>query len=127
MTNPKQKQMIYAMREDGMSFVEIASYLNIPTNTAKSIYQRERKHHNNTSADLCKNCGALLVQHDKGKPRIFCSDTCRFEWWNKNRANKPYRNICVSCGKEFISFGNKHKKYCSRECYKNSNQGDGLP
>ncbi len=31
------------------------------------------------------------------------------------RRRHPYRLVCYCCGKEFISFGNKKKKFCSRE------------
>ena len=28
-----------------------------------------------------------------------------------------YTLVCEQCGKPFISYGNKNRKYCGRECY----------
>jgi len=28
-----------------------------------------------------------------------------------------YPAVCVRCGKEFLSYGNRKRKYCSHDCY----------
>lgn len=33
---------------------------------------------------FCPNCGAAVTPNDKGRPRIFCSEPCRYAWKNRN-------------------------------------------
>ncbi len=71
----------------------------------------------------CQNCGAPLVRPHTGRPRRFCCDKCRFDWWAVHSAElrqdseANYRLTCVHCGREFISYGNRNRKYCSHDCY----------
>lgn len=73
--------------------------------------------------EVCHFCGNAVTQPKTGRPRRFCSEKCRREWWkahpeamNKSEA-ASYKLTCQHCGKTFISYGNKNRKYCSRECY----------
>ncbi len=69
----------------------------------------------------CRQCGKHLIQKPKQKPRRFCSDECRLEWWrnNDNQLNKKalYTIRCEGCGHTFESYGNKARKYCGHACY----------
>lgn len=50
-----------------------------------------------------------------GKPsgrRKYCSRTCQ----RRVLGSTTYTHICISCGKEWVSF-NKNAKYCSNVCY----------
>ena len=64
-----------------------------------------------------------MKQPDTGRPKKFCSDKCRREWWkgHPERINRKesamYPAVCVRCGKEFLSYGNRKRKYCSHDCY----------
>ena len=71
----------------------------------------------------CLFCGREFEQPKTGRPRKFCSDRCRREWWkahpdrlNKNEA-AMYKMTCSRCGRTFVSYGNRNRKYCSHECY----------
>ena len=112
----EQKGIIEAMRSAGQSMPQIAAALGISVNTVKSYCRRALK-----SKDCCKNCGAPLVQVPGGRNRIFCSDKCRHAWWGAHRDQMKRRAIypvtCAGCGREFESYGNKNRKYCSHSCY----------
>lgn len=122
-----QKSTIFSMRQQGLTCVEIADMLGISPNTVKSICRRSKVKATPQSTAVCRNCGKPLVQTPRAKPKTFCSNQCRYAWWNRVRSKRAYRLICRQCGKEFISFGNKNKKFCGRECYLLSKYGEGLP
>jgi len=112
----EQKQMIRAMRAAGATIAEAAAALGLNVNTVKSHCRRERQ-----NGDCCKNCGVLLVQFPNGRKKIFCSDKCRHAWWGKNRDKMQRRTFysitCAGCGRDFESYGNRNRKYCSHQCY----------
>ena len=72
---------------------------------------------------LCQNCGADLHHKATGRPRKFCSDECRRSWWKEHahllmKSDKAmYSLTCTYCNKEYISYGNQKRKYCSHDCY----------
>ena len=100
-----QKHSILQMRRGGMTFAEIGEALDLSSNTVKSVCRR------NTLKER----------------KVFCSNHCRYEWWNRTRAKKPYLLTCYHCGKQFTSYGNRKRKFCGRECYLLSRYGEGLP
>lgn len=130
MISAQDKQAILTMRQQGLSCPEIAGLLGMSPNTVKSLCHRNKIEVHlpqKLPPDLCKNCGAPL-HHIKGaRQKTFCSDKCRYAWWNRQRRKRPYRLTCYQCGKEFISYGNKKRKFCGRECYNLSRYGEGLP
>ena len=106
------------MRLDGKKASEIACALRISVNTVRSYI---RRHPDIQGRSVCRNCGKVIVQPSGHKIKLFCSDKCRMAWWNSHpeKINKKayYNLICNQCGKEFISYGNKNRKFCCRECY----------
>ncbi len=130
MTN-EQKGKISILRHRGQSYSKIADSLNISENTVKSFCRRNNlgiKPKNKQQAikencDTCKQCGKALIHGTKGQPKKFCSDQCRRAWWKENESyivkKAYYIVICTNCGKEFESYGNKSRKYCSHSCYIN--------
>ena len=112
----EQKRMIQAMRDAGQSTGQIAAALEISVNTVKSYCRRHQK-----SKDYCKNCGAPLVQVPVGRRRLYCSDACRYAWWDKHRDQMQRRAVyfvtCAGCGMEFESYGKQRRRYCSHQCY----------
>lgn len=122
----KKKEAVLSMYQHGQRYKEIADILLLSPNTVKSICRRSgirQLQADEFTLGLCRNCGTPLEQNPSTKPKIFCSDYCRYAWWNKTRNRKPYRLACYCCGKEFISFGNKKKKFCSQECRRTSRYG----
>ena len=104
------------MREAGQSITQIAAALGLNVNTVKSHCRRERQ-----SGDCCKHCGVPLVQLPNGRNKVFCSDKCRYAWWDKNREKMQRRAVypitCAGCGVVFESYGNRGRKYCTHKCY----------
>ena len=128
----KQKQSIKNMRQLGFTYSAIADSSGLSQNTVKSFCRRENIYVVYTMTDnMCKCCGNPLEHSSGKKKKTFCSDKCRSDWWNQNRQwvnrNNKYSITCLSCGKEFDSYGGKERKYCSRKCYTRSRYGEGLP
>ena len=125
MLTNNQKEEIAKLRESGSSFAHISDRLNISVGTIKSYCSRNNifAPASYESKNLCLNCHKPIYQNNKAKRRKFCSDTCRTAWWNSHknyvhqRESAIYRIPCVNCAVVFKSYGNKHRKYCSKECY----------
>ncbi len=126
----KQKTQIIKLRAAGYGYGKIAQQLGISVNTVKSFCRRKCVNEETASKSSlvlsgkvthCENCGQEIHQVAKQKPRRFCSDACRNQWWNshldlvKRKAN--YTLKCRHCGKVFQVYGDRERKYCSRECY----------
>ena len=124
------KDTILALRQQGRSYQKIAEQLILSPNTVKSVCRRSKAEApapEMSTLDTCKNCGAPLPSSVAGRKRTFCSDKCRYAWWNWSRRKQPYRLTCYCCGKPFISYGNRKRKFCSQEGYILSRYGEGLP
>lgn len=106
------------LRLQGYGSTKIAERLGISSNTVKSHI---RRHPELDGALFCLQCGKPVPQNPKRKQKKFCSDKCRNTWWNhhQDKVNRQayYTLVCQHCGKEFQSYGNRHRKYCSRDCY----------
>lgn len=127
----EQKQAILSLRSEGESYAEIADYLGMSPNTVKSFCRRRQANPPQTAAenspDICRNCGTPLTQANGHRKKSFCSDRCRYIWWNHTRRGKPYWLTCKHCGRKFISLGSRNRKFCSRECRNSARYGEGLP
>lgn len=124
MTN-EQKTKIIELRKKGFGYGQIAVELSLSKNTVSSFCKRnELSYLELGSKHFCKYCGKEIINLPKKKAKTFCSDVCRMKWWkiNQNKVNKKafYKLVCKCCKKEFISYGNKDRKYCSVECYRTS-------
>ena len=108
---------IMEYRRQGLGYKRIASITGYSINTVKSVCRRSPE----TFEKRCLQCGAVLVQPPHRKEKKFCSDKCRMAWWNSHpeRVNRKavYHFVCAQCGQPFDSYGNDHRKYCSRRCY----------
>lgn len=129
-----EKQQIRDLRLKGDGYKAIASVLGITRDTVRGYCKRqgldgdsrvvslnvEEKKKQNL---LCACCSKPIKQKNRGRARRFCSEECRRKWWkdNSDKRNKKeeaiYKYTCPNCGKEFSSYGNKHRKYCSHDCY----------
>lgn len=102
----------------GYGYKKIANLIGMSPNTVKSHLQR---HPVKEGLNMCIQCGKLIEQAPCHKEKKYCSDKCRMAYWNshKSEVNKKayYTITCVHCGKEFVSYGNKHRKYCNRGCF----------
>ncbi len=107
----------------GYGYKKIAKELGISPNTVKSFLSRHpiNREEVREPEGGCRNCGEPLKQMPHKRKKLFCSDSCRMKWWNAHaeqvKRNAYYECICLECGKEFESYGNSHRKFCSRACY----------
>ena len=125
--NQQQKEKIIKMRRDGLSYSKISTALGISENTVKSFCRRNNLGSANKEfffqrdGILCRQCRTPLIQTAGVKQKRFCSDKCRMAWWNDppEAVNRKaiYTFTCPICGRDFESYGNKKRKYCSRACY----------
>lgn len=112
-------EILNIMRSRDKSAADIAIALGLSVNTVRSYI---RRHPPKDTVEVgCRQCGKPVMQHKGRKAKYFCSDRCRNAWWNahpeKVQRKAYYRLACRLCGKEFVSYGNKNRKYCSRLCY----------
>lgn len=113
----QEKNKIMELSEQGLGYSKIATMLGLPVNTVKSYIHRQR----NAKNGVCLLCGAKLKVTPGVKPRRFCSDVCRMQWWNSHRleGNKKafYTAVCAYCGRKFKAYSTSNRKYCSRGCF----------
>lgn len=135
----EQKQRIMEMRDAGMGYSRIATSLSLSVNTVKSFCQRNAKPKENAPQAIvipkaqmqtyCKKCGKTIVQTPGRKKKIFCSDRCRMAWWNSHldQVNRKAmtEHTCLACGKVFVVYGSRERKYCSHSCYIQMRFGGG--
>lgn len=117
------------MRSHDKSAADIAIALELSVNTVRSYI---RRHPPKDAVQVgCRQCGKPVMQHKGKKAKYFCSDRCRNAWWNahpeKVQRKAYYRLTCQFCGKEFVSYGNKNRKYCSRLCYADARRSRSVP
>ena len=124
----QEKEQLQLLRLKEKTASDIALALHLSVNTVRSHIRRHPLP--NTVIVSCKHCGKNIVQIKGTKTKKFCSDSCRNAWWNTHQANinkKAFYHItCEQCGKEFDSYGNKNRKYCSRACYGNARRTHSL-
>ena len=124
-----QRKMIDSFRSQGMGYKRIAAQLGISENTVKSYLRRNTQPEETVSAQvpvqtpqpvtnthICWKCGKLVTQNPGRKEKKFCSDACRYRWWNSHPAKDADR-ICPVCGERFTAYGRRSRKYCSHACY----------
>ena len=129
----KQKRIIQALRGAGWTYTKVAKSLNLSTSTVKSLCFRNgygvRETHDADGRTLCRQCGKSLQQISRGRSKLFCSDKCRYNWWNVQRALLGGGNTvtltCLNCGDDFTTYGQKDRKYCCTVCYASDRKREG--
>ena len=130
----QQSRQIREMREQGIGYRSIALTVGLSRDIVRN-FCKSRGLSGYGSAltrniqeqvmlgKACLYCGKEIKQPDTGRPRKFCSAECRREWWRGHPEKRTQREtalypcVCTRCGKEFLSYGNRTRKYCSHECY----------
>lgn len=117
------------MRSHDKSAADIAIALGLSVNTVRSYI---RRHPPKDAVQVgYRQCGKPILQAKGRKAKYFCSDRCRNAWWNahpeKVQRKAYYRLTCQFCGKEFVSYGNRKRKYCSRLCYADARRSRSVP
>lgn len=117
----EEKIKVQKMRFSGESYSKISQTLKLSENTIKSFCRRNnlQSYEEVEISENCKNCGKAIANIEKHKPKKFCSDNCRFNWWknNKDQIKKKalYVIKCSNCGLIFESYGNSKRKFCSHK------------
>lgn len=119
--NEIEKEKIKALRLKGVGYKKISSELLINLSTVKSYCRNNNLTSELIGASICKYCNKPL-EHTEGKrKKKFCSYDCRMKWWNENRDKLKGKSLvkkkCICCRKEFLSYANENRKYCSHACY----------
>lgn len=125
-----QKNQLIQLRAAGNGYGTIAQSLGISPNTVKSFCRRnvvrmkvpvESPVLPSGERTFCENCGREIRQIAKQKKKRFCCDACRNKWWNSHldrvKRKAVYDYKCPHCGMVFHVYGDKRRKYCSRQCY----------
>lgn len=110
------------LRNQGLGYKKIAAELKLNINTVVAYCRRNGlEKGTGEPRNTCRNCGKEVCQIKGRKKKLFCSDKCRNNWWNNHmdRVDRKaiYRYRCLNCNKEFETYGNANRKYCSHECY----------
>ena len=138
-----QAEQIRKMRTQGVGYRAIASVVGLSRDIVRNFCRAHGM--DGYASALTKNiqeqmmlgkaclyCGAELIQPSTGRPKKFCSDKCRREWWKAHpeklhrKDTAIYTMTCARCDKEFTSYGNKNRKYCSHDCYIKARFWEGL-
>lgn len=118
MNNDDLNNQILKLRNKGYGYKRIAKELSISVSAARYVCLKNDEKSKTTH---CKNCSLSIISIEGKRKKVFCSDKCRYNWWNKNqnKVNKKayYTHQCKNCNKEFVAYGNKMRIYCSQECY----------
>lgn len=121
MTTEEMKTII-DLQAQGLGYRKISAITGISANTVKT-YCRRHKEEALPSAEcnaFCRGCGRPIYRAPQHRPRLYCSDSCRMQYWNSHRDQVRHKNtftfVCPFCGKAFQSPGNPNRKYCSRIC-----------
>lgn len=135
-----QEQQIRDLRMRGVGYKAIASITGLTRDVVRNYCKRQgfQGLGNEVTVNVreqiklglaCQGCGKPLVQPKTGRRRRFCSDSCRRAWWSAhpelvNRKESAfYSGTCANCGKPFIAYGNRNRKYCSHACYNQARFG----
>lgn len=121
MTNDERKA-VQSLQAQGHGYKKISAITGISADTIRTFCRR------NPVTPLeapyptsrCKNCGAVFDLIPKRKPKQFCSDACRINWWNAHPdlVNRKtwHTFICACCERTFRCYAIRKRKYCSQEC-----------
>ena len=130
MLTESQKRQVIAMRENGIGYQTIATTIGVGRDNVRNFCKTKKLTGYGSQLKLkvkegilCLYCGKKIEQSSTGRRKKFCCEKCRREWWkiHADALNKSpdalYSMVCKHCKKEFQSYGNKTRKYCSHECY----------
>ena len=123
-----EKEKIRYWRGEGLGYKAVAAKTGLTENAVKGFCQRNGLG-GDYDPDTCRQCGKPVAQRPGRKPRKFCRDACRQAWWNAHpylvEKKAHYKLDCAHCGREFVSYGNRGRKYCGRPCYIAARFGKG--
>ena len=91
------------LRAENYTYAGIGKVLGMSGNTVKSICRRygfvpaegAPMKNINKAAQIsgikrCRNCNRIILNPWNRAVKAFCSDRCRYKWWNRERAIRPH-------------------------------------
>ena len=133
--NNFQREQIWLLRKNGLGYGEVAQVIGLSKDSVKKYCKRhpelkgqgtlpylmvEKRVQDGTN---CPQCFQPMVPNKTGRPKKFCSDRCRINWWKNHqeehdKEQTAYEEMtCHCCGRSFLSYANPNRKYCSHACY----------
>ena len=126
-----QREQAQLLRANGLGFKKIGEIIGTDREKARGFARSvEVKKENETldiqmaNGEACMFCGGKMEQHGgAGRPRRFCSDHCRRQYWRLHRDEQKknpdivFTRICRYCGQPFEIYGKNERKYCCRDHY----------
>lgn len=114
------KNKIIALRKEGYGYKKIAKETGETIGVVRHLCVALE--HKETTE--CLQCGLPIKSPNGRKQKRFCSDRCRWNYWNKRKKlenRKTFHEVvCKQCGKTFMAYGNARRSFCSQECYQKS-------
>ena len=114
-----EKTRIVELRQLGYGYKRIAKELSISISAVR--YASSKSSDVDLLIGNCENCGLTIKSILGKKKKRFCSDQCRWLWWNKHQKEVTkkayYTHQCKCCNKESTAYGNNKRVFCSHECY----------
>lgn len=126
---PDQARQIEFLRKQGIGYRQVALELGLSRDAvryyckANNLAGNAEEAYENAKGVICLQCGKRLTRLQPERKRLFCSDECRYKWWNANRKLLPRplgsreETLCANCGKPILDYARKKRRYCSHECY----------
>ena len=119
-----EKQRVSELQHQGLGYKKISALTGISANTVKSYCKAHPCV--DEAESKCLNCGVPIFQTPHRREKKFCSDKCRNAWWTAHpemrKVDKPYKHVCLFCGKEFTS-DRPGSRYCSTSCFADARRG----
>ena len=112
--NHEEKIKVIELGNQGLTIREISQITGIPTTTVNRWKNEGNK------VVVCPVCRKKFLSRKGFKGKKFCSDKCRYTWWNSHRSLMKHRSSvqtkCPHCGELFIA-RRKGQLFCCRNCY----------
>jgi len=133
-----QREQAQLLRSHGMSARRAADITGLTVDVVRNLCRKivpnvsdENLHIKIENNEACAFCGAPVEKHGgAGRPRRFCSDHCRRQYWRLHRDEQKknpdiiFMRICKYCGQPFEIYGKNDRKYCCRDHYLKDFYGD---
>jgi len=81
--NDEVKYKIKELKEQGYGYKKIAKELCLTASAVRYAFARINEE--DLLMSTCKHCGITMKSVRGKKKKTFCSDACRWKWWNQNR------------------------------------------
>jgi len=76
---------VIELREKGYGYKRIANELNLTRDQVRYICLKTKQ---DSLDGICKNCDRKIKSVRGKKKKVYCSDKCRYKWWNKQKKLK---------------------------------------